>query len=82
MRMIPMGMGQLYEVTAPSGRIVSITPEEEEEIVKEAINKRIQYRMLRKMEIEKAAINATGNAVGFAIGGLLVAWILGKAVKK
>lgn len=75
------GLGQLYEVKTPSGVTVSLTPEEEREIVKEAIRQRIIYRMNRSQKIEEAAISSIGTAIGLALGGLLIGWLLGRTAK-
>ncbi len=73
-----VGMGQIHEIRAPSGQKVSISPEEEAEIVKSAIEAKIMDNLTWPSEAKKAAIGAVGNAVGFALGGLLVGWLLGK----
>ena len=70
-------MGQLYTVTAPSGQEITITPEEEAEIVKQAMSDKIQYGLTREVEIERAVISSAGNALGLAIGGFAVGLLWG-----
>ncbi len=70
--------GRLYEVQTPSGSTVWLTPEEEAEAVKDALQEGLTYQMNRKVEIEKAAISSLGTAVGLAVGGFLVGIIIGK----
>ena len=72
------GMGQLYTVTAPSGQEIAITPEEEAEIVKQAMSDKIQYGLTREVEIERAVISSAGTALGLAIGGFAVGLLLGR----
>jgi len=73
--------GHLYEVTTPSGSTIWLTPEEEAEAVKEALQQGITYRINRKVEIEKAAISSVGTAVGLAVGGFIIGVLLGKRGK-
>lgn len=75
------GLGQLYEIEAPSGQTVQLTPEEEAEIIKRAIEERLVYKVNRSYEIERATISAIGNAIGYALGGLLAGLIIGKAMR-
>ena len=78
-----LGLGEdVYSLTAPSGQRVSIDRSEEAEIVKSAIEAKIMDEMTMDTEIKKSAISAIGNALGFALGGLLVGWILGKAARE
>ena len=65
-----------YEEEAPSGATISITAEEEEDAVREAITQNLVSKMTRYSKIEDAVIGAVGNALGFAIGGFLVGLIL------
>ncbi len=69
---------RLYEVETPSGGKVWLNPAEEAEAVKEALREKLVYQMTRNTEIQRAAIGAIGNAIGFAVGGFLVGWFLGK----
>ena len=73
--------GRLYEVTTPSGAKVWLTPEEEADAVKDALQEGLTYQMNRRIEIEKAAISSIGTAVGLAVGGFLVGMIIGKRRK-
>ena len=72
------GLGQLLPITAPSGQEVSLTPEEERTVVKEAISDKIRSGLTMGTDIRKSAIGALGNAIGFAVGGFLAAWFRGK----
>ena len=69
-------LGQLKPFIAPSGQEVIITPEEEAEFVKQAVGEKIRAGITMGTEIEKSAINAVGNAIGFAIGGFFVGLII------
>lgn len=69
-------MGQLHPIRTPSGQSVTLTPEEEREVVKKAIAAKIQQRMLFKTDSLKALIAAIGTAIGLALGGTTVAAIL------
>ncbi len=62
--------------------MVTLSPEEEAQIVKDAIGTKIQNQMTLSTDIKKAAIDAAGNAIGFAVGGLLVGLILGSVKKR
>ena len=73
--------GRLYEVTTPSGAKVWLTPEEEADAVKDALQEGLTYRLNRRIEIEKAAISSIGTAVGLSVGGFLVGMIIGKRRK-
>lgn len=70
----------LYEVETPSGVLVSITPEEEAAITKQAILYELEQELTRRERFQEAvvqsAIGAVGNMVGFAAGG----WLLGKVL--
>lgn len=70
----------LYEVETPSGITVSISPEEEAEITRQAILFELEQQLTRGQRFEEAvvqsAIGAVGNMVGFAVGG----WLLGKVL--
>ena len=61
-----------FKLKAPSGQMVTVTPDEERDIIKEAIREKILYKVNRPMHVEQAAINAIGFAIGVAVGGLLV----------
>lgn len=64
----------------PSGRIIELSPQEEAAVAKQVIKDRIAYRMNRPMHIERSVIDAGGTAAGLAIGGALIAWVLGKSL--
>ena len=70
--------GHLYEVTTPAGNRIWLTPEEEAQAVKEALTEGVIYKINRTTEIEKAAISSIGTAVGLAVGGFFVGWLLGR----
>lgn len=69
---------KLYQVKTPSGATVWLTPEEEVDAVKEALQEGLTYKINRNVEIEKAAISSLGTAVGLAVGGFLVGLLIGK----
>ena len=66
----------LYQVTTPSGGTVWLTPEEETEAVKDALQDGLAYKINRKMEVEKAVISSVGTAMGLAIGGFFVGLLI------
>lgn len=77
------GMGTLGEekIRTPSGRVVKLSPEEEEEIAREALRWSLMQDIRgpeeMKSEAIKAALGAVGTALGFAIGGMILKNILG-----
>jgi hypothetical protein len=73
---------RLPAITAPSGQQIQLTPEEEAEIVKQAMVDRIHSRLTRGIAIQRSTIEAVGSAIGFAAGGLLAAWLIGKAAHR
>lgn len=72
-------LGDLKPIEAPSGQLITLTPEEEADIVRSAVSERIRSRMNMDIEVRSSAISAIGNAVGFAVGGFLVGLILKQA---
>ena len=75
-----MTLGDLT-VKSPSGGSITITPEEEEMYVKDAVKDKIKEDFLWKTNVTKAAVHAIGTAAGFAIGGYLVGFLLGRKAK-
>jgi hypothetical protein len=65
-------------VTAPSGQEVSLTPEEERDVVKKAISEKIVMNMTLPSDIRRSAISALGTALGLALGGLVVGLVFGR----
>lgn len=61
-------------ITAPSGNVYQLTPEEERAFAKRALEERMVYRMTRTTEVQKAII----GALGLAIGAFLASLALGK----
>ena len=65
----------------PSGHDVFLTAEEEVEAVREALKQKAAEDALQKDYLQKAmtdaAVSAAGNAVGFAIAGLILYKIIG-----
>jgi hypothetical protein len=72
------GMGNIGPIRAPSGQMVSLSKEDEAEIVKGALADKIRDSMMMSTDIRKSAISAVGNAIGFAVGGLLVGLLIGQ----
>jgi hypothetical protein len=70
------GLGQA--ITAPSGQLVDLSPEEEREIVKQAASDRIKAGLMIGTDIRKASIDAVGTAIGMAVGGALIGMFLRK----
>tara|TARA_Y100000034_G_C6676031_1_gene296997 strand:- start:385 stop:624 length:240 start_codon:yes stop_codon:yes gene_type:complete len=77
--MLTLGdLGQIKDIKAPSGQLVSISEEQEADYVREAVADKIRASIMWKTTIAQSAIDAMGNAMGFAIGGLLVGFVLGR----
>ncbi len=76
------GLGHLaaYTVTTPSGQEVTITPREEEEIARRALQEQLHAKLMAphrlKQVATESAIGAAGNAIGIMIGGLFLAAVL------
>jgi len=68
-------------IKTPSGRSITITPEEEDSYVRDAVKDRIKEDFLWKTNVTKAAVHAIGTAAGFAVGGYLVGFLLGRKAK-
>lgn len=70
-----------FELTTPSGRVVRITPEQEERIAMAALEERLLLKLNETERLKGAAIDATigavGNAIGFAVGGYLLGRVIG-----
>ena len=71
-----------YETESPSGRMVTITEDEEAEAIREAITQSLVAKLTRWDKVEEAIIGAVGNAVGFAIGGFLIGLFLKESGRK
>jgi hypothetical protein len=64
-----------------AGEKITLTPEEEEAAIKEALHEEIVERMTAKdirEEMFLAGLSAVGNAVGLAIAGYFLSKALGK----
>lgn len=70
-------LGQINEVTAPSGQVVSLTTDEEREIVKQAISDKIKLNLTMPVTITQGVVHAVGTAIGIALGGILTGHVLG-----
>jgi hypothetical protein len=64
-------------VKTPSGRVISLTPEEEEVAFKRALQRSVEECALEclrdNFERRKAIYSALGLAAGIALGGLILA---------
>ena len=76
------GLGYLasYSVTTPSGMQVTISPEEEEQIARRALQDQLHAKLMAphrlKQVATESAIGAAGNAIGIMIGGLFLAVVM------
>jgi len=72
----------LFELTTPSGRKVSISPEMEERIALEALQWKLHQKLTADERLKATAIDsgigAVGSAVGLAAGGLFLGLLLGR----
>lgn len=75
------GLGELSVLT-PSGEEVFLSAEDEKDIAKAALEDQLMMEFVapgkRKEAIITAGIGAIGNALGFALAGLVVGWFLGQ----
>jgi len=66
----------------PSGRVITLTPDEEVEAFKIALKKSVEQCALASLtdhiEKRRAIYHALGLAAGIALGGLIVALLVGK----
>lgn len=69
-----------YTVTTPSGALVTISPKEEEEIARRALQEQLHAKLMAphrlKQVATESAIGAAGNAIGIMVGGLILAWVV------
>ena len=78
-------LGQ-YEVRTPSGAVVTLTPEEEAEITKAAMEEQLRQEMIAPFALKQAAVESTlravGNIAGMAVGGYFLGRFLGFTVPR
>ena len=76
-----LGAFAAYTVTTPSGRTVEITPDQEEQIARRALEDQLHEKLMASHRLKQvateSAISAVGNAIGIMAGGYVLAKVLG-----
>ncbi len=66
------------KVLLPSGEMVMLEPDEERELAKDVLREREMSKHLMFDRVQGSIIDAGGTALGLALGGLLVAYFIGR----
>lgn len=73
---------QELSITTSTGRVIKLTPEEEEAAYKRALQRSVEEccvnAMTREVQLKGALYHALGLAAGITLGAALVALIVGR----